>query len=50
VLLAILPAAVTMPALASLTVVSAICCLVVACEALRHRADRGRIRHPDLGA
>jgi low temperature requirement protein LtrA len=50
VLLAFIPAAVAMPALASLIVVSAICCLVVAYEALRHRADRRRIRHPDLGA
>jgi low temperature requirement protein LtrA len=50
VLLALLPAAVAMPALASLIVVSAICCLVVAWEALRYRTDRRRIRHPDLGA
>ena len=42
--------AVAIPALASLAVVSAVCCLMVAYEALRYRADRRRVRHPDLGA
>ena len=50
VLLAFLPVAVKIPALASLAVVRAVCCLVVAYEALRYRADRRRVRHPDLGA
>ena len=49
-LLAFLPVAVAIPALASLAVVSAVCCLVVGYEALRYRADRRRVRHPDLGA
>jgi low temperature requirement protein LtrA len=48
VLLVFLPAAVAIPALASLTVVSAVCCLVVAYEALRYRVDRKRIRHPEF--
>jgi low temperature requirement protein LtrA len=50
VLLAFLPFAVAIPALASLAVVSAVCCLVVAYEALRYRADRRRVRHPELDA
>jgi low temperature requirement protein LtrA len=50
VLLAFLPAAVAIPALASLAAVGAVCCLVVAYEALRYRAARGQIRHPDLSA
>jgi low temperature requirement protein LtrA len=49
-LLIFLPAALAMPALASLAVVSAVCCLVVAYEAIRYRDDRGRIRHPEVAA
>jgi low temperature requirement protein LtrA len=49
VLLALIPAAVSIPALASLAFVSAVCSLVVAYEAIRHRADRARLRHPDVG-
>jgi hypothetical protein len=47
-LLALIPAAVAIPALATLGVVSPICSLVVAYELIRHRADRIRIRHPEL--
>jgi low temperature requirement protein LtrA len=49
VLLVLLPVAVVIPALASLALVGAVCSLVVAYEAIRHRADRARIRHPDAG-
>ena len=50
VLLALIPAAVAIPALAALAVVSVVCSLVVAYEAIRYRADRVRIRHPELAA
>jgi low temperature requirement protein LtrA len=50
VLLALIPAAVAIPALAALAVVSVVCSLVVAYEAIRHRADRIRVRHPELAA
>ena len=43
-LLAFIPAAVLIPALASLAVVSAVCTLVVAYEAIRHRTARARVR------
>jgi low temperature requirement protein LtrA len=49
-LLALMPAALVMPAIASLAAVSAICALVVAYEVLRHRASRSRLRHPTGGA
>jgi low temperature requirement protein LtrA len=49
VLLALIPAAISIPALASLALISAVCSLVVAFEAIRYRADRARLRHPDLG-
>jgi low temperature requirement protein LtrA len=49
VLLALIPAAVSIPAFASLAFVSAVCSLVVAYEAIRHRAGRARLRHPDVG-
>jgi hypothetical protein len=45
--LALLPAAVTIPALASLATVSAVCSLVVADEAIRFREPRIRVRHPE---
>jgi low temperature requirement protein LtrA len=48
VLLALVPVALTIPALAALALVSAVCSLVVAWEALRYRADRARVRHPEL--
>jgi low temperature requirement protein LtrA len=49
VLLVLLPVALVIPALASLALVGVVCSLVVAYEAIRHRADRARIRHPDAG-
>jgi low temperature requirement protein LtrA len=48
VLLALIPAALAIPALAALALVSTVCVLVVAYEAIRHRADRAQVRHPDL--
>jgi low temperature requirement protein LtrA len=50
VLLALLPAALAIPALAALALVSAVCSLVVAYEVLRYRHDRIRVRHPELAA
>jgi low temperature requirement protein LtrA len=50
VLLALIPAAVAIPALAALALVSTVCSLVVAYEAIRYRADRIRVRHPRPGA
>jgi low temperature requirement protein LtrA len=50
VLLAFVPVAVAVPALAALAVVSAVCCLIVAYEAIRHREHRVRVRHPELAA
>jgi low temperature requirement protein LtrA len=49
-LLALIPAALAIPALASLALVSAACSLVVAYEALRYRHDRLRVRHPEVAA
>jgi low temperature requirement protein LtrA len=49
-LLALIPAALTLPALAALALVSAVCSSVVAYEAIRHRAHRVSVRHPELGA
>jgi low temperature requirement protein LtrA len=49
-LLALVPAAVAIPALAALALVSAVCSLVVAYEVFRYRADRIRVRHPELAA
>jgi low temperature requirement protein LtrA len=48
VLLALIPAAVAIPALAALALVSAVCSLVVAYEVLRHREHRVQVRHPEL--
>jgi low temperature requirement protein LtrA len=48
VLLALIPAAVAIPALAALGLVSAVCSLVVAYEAIRHREHRIVLRHPEL--
>ena len=50
VLLGLIPVAVAVPALAALGLVSAVCALVVAWEALRYREDRIRVRHPELAA
>ena len=49
-LLALTPAAVSIPALAALALVSAVCSLVVAYEVLRYREQRVRVRHPELAA
>jgi low temperature requirement protein LtrA len=49
-LVALIPAAVAIPALAVLGLVSAVCSLVVAYEAIRHRAHRVQVRHPELSA
>jgi low temperature requirement protein LtrA len=49
-LLALVPAAVAIPALAALGLVSAVCSLVVAYEVLRYREARIRVRHPELAA
>ena len=48
VLLALVPVAVSIPALAALALVSAVCSLVVAYEAIRYRAARIQVRHPEL--
>jgi low temperature requirement protein LtrA len=49
-LVALAPAAVAIPALAALGLVSAVCSLVVAYEAIGHREHRLQVRHPDLAA
>jgi len=49
-LLALVPAAVAIPALAALALVSAVCSLVVAYEVLRYREARVQVRHPELAA
>ena len=46
--LALIPAAVELPALASLGLLAATCAFVVAYEAIRHREHRVTIRHPEL--
>jgi low temperature requirement protein LtrA len=50
VLLALIPAAVAIPALAALALVSAVCSAIVAYEAIRYREHRVRVRHPELAA
>jgi low temperature requirement protein LtrA len=50
VLFALIPAAIAIPALAALGLVSAICSLVVAYEAIRRREHRLQVRHPELAA
>ena len=47
-LLALVPAALAIPALAALALVAAVCSGVVAYEAIRYRRDRVVIRHPEL--
>jgi low temperature requirement protein LtrA len=49
-LLALIPFAVGVPALAALALVSTVCSLVVAYEALRYREQRLLLRHPELAA
>jgi low temperature requirement protein LtrA len=48
VLFALIPAATAMPAVASLALVSAVCSLLVAYEAIGRREYRVRVRHPEL--
>jgi low temperature requirement protein LtrA len=48
VLLALIPAAAAIPALAALALVSAVCSSVVAYEAIAHREHRVIVRHPEL--
>ena len=50
VLLALIPAAIVIPALAALALVSVVPSLVVAYEVLRYRDHRVRVRHPELAA
>jgi low temperature requirement protein LtrA len=50
VLLALIPAALAIPALAALALVGLVCSLVVAYEAIRRREHRYRLRHPELAA
>jgi low temperature requirement protein LtrA len=47
VLIALIPVAVAVPALAALAMVSFVCASIVAYEALRYREDRLRVRHPE---
>ena len=49
-LLALIPLAVEIPALAALALVSTVCTLVVAYEAIRYRESRAGIRHPETAA
>jgi low temperature requirement protein LtrA len=50
VLLALIPAAIVVPALAALALVTVVCSIVVAYEAIRRRESRARVRHPELAA
>jgi len=50
VLLALIPLAIAIPALAALALVSAVCSLVVAYEAIPYREHRVTIRHPEVAA
>jgi hypothetical protein len=45
VLLALLPAAVSLPALATLGILAALLCALIAYEALRYADSRDRVRH-----
>ena len=50
VLLALIPVALAIPALAALALVSAVCSSVVAYEAILHREHRVQVRHPEVAA
>jgi low temperature requirement protein LtrA len=50
VLLALIPVAVEVPALAALALVGAVCTFVVGYEVMRYREDRIRVRHPEMAA
>lgn len=47
-LFTLFPVALVIPSLAALALVSAVCCLVVAYEALHYREERIRVRHPEF--
>jgi low temperature requirement protein LtrA len=47
-LLALIPVALYVPALAALALVAGVCAFVVAYEAIRHREHRIEVRHPEL--
>ena len=47
-LFALIPAALVLPALAGLALVSTVCSLVVVYEVIRYRDARFRVRHPEL--
>jgi low temperature requirement protein LtrA len=47
-LLALIPLALVIPALAALALVSAVCAFVVAYEAIRHREHRVQVRHAEI--
>jgi low temperature requirement protein LtrA len=49
-LIALIPVATAVPALAALALVSAVCSLVVMYEAIRYRAARIQVRHPEIVA
>jgi low temperature requirement protein LtrA len=49
-LLGLIPVSVAIPSLAGLALVSAVCALVVAYEAIRYREHRLRVRHPEVAA
>ncbi len=49
-LLALIPAAIAIPALAALGLVSVVCSLIVTYEVIRHRTHRMQLRHPELAA
>jgi low temperature requirement protein LtrA len=49
-LVALIPVAVAIPALAALGLVSAVCSLVVAYEVFHYRTARIQVRHPELAA
>jgi low temperature requirement protein LtrA len=46
--LALIPAALTLPAMAALALLAGVCIFVVAYEAIRHRTHRMEVRHPEL--
>ncbi len=50
VLIALIPIALLIPALAALALVGAVCSLVVAYEAIGRRESRAQLRHPDLAS
>ena len=50
VLLALVPLALRVPSLVALALVGAVCSLVVAYEAIRHREHRVQVRHPEVAA